>query len=141
MTAPRPLLIERPIVVRTYDIDFANITHNIVYLRWLEDLRSEILSDVLPIEEIISTGISPILTRTEIDYRWPVRIGDVVIGRMWVDELSRTRWTLAAEIVVGEQVCAAARQSGYFADLNTLRPVRVPGKLRAKWDAEAGIAS
>ena len=45
----RPLLIERPIVVRTYDIDFANIVHNIVYFRWLEDLRSEILADVLPI--------------------------------------------------------------------------------------------
>lgn len=57
----RALLIERPIVVRTYDIDFANIVHNIVYLRWLEDLRSEILADVLPIEQILSTGISPIL--------------------------------------------------------------------------------
>ena len=45
----RALLIERPIVVRTYDIDFANIVHNIVYFRWLEDLRSEILADVLPI--------------------------------------------------------------------------------------------
>ena len=56
----RPLLIERPIVVRTYDIDFANIVHNIVYFRWLEDLRSEILADVLPIDEILTTGISPI---------------------------------------------------------------------------------
>jgi hypothetical protein len=31
---------------------------------------------------------------------------------MWVAGLSRTRWTLAAEIVVGQRVCAAARQSG-----------------------------
>ncbi len=132
----RPLLIERPIVVRTYDIDFANIVHNIVYFRWLEDLRSEILTDVLPIDEILSTGISPILTASAIEYKWPVRIGDAVAGRMWVAELSRTRWTLAAEIVVGERVCAAARQSGYFADLKTLRPVRVPDKLRAAWEKE-----
>ena len=55
---------------------------------------------------------------------------------MWVAELSRTRWTLAAEIVVGDHVCAAARQSGYFANLKTLRPVRVPEKLRAAWEAE-----
>jgi len=130
------LLIERPIVVRTYDIDFANIVHNIVYFRWLEDLRSEILTDVLPIDEILSTGISPILTASAIEYKWPVRIGDAVAGRMWVAELSRTRWTLAAEIVVGERVCAAARQSGYFADLKTLRPVRVPDKLRAAWEKE-----
>ena len=131
----RPLLIERPIVVRTYDIDFANIVHNIVYFRWLEDLRSEILADVLPIAEILTTGISPILTASAIEYRWPVRIGDAAVGRMWVAELSRTRWTLAAEIVVGERVCAAARQSGYFADLKTLRPVRVPERLRVAWES------
>lgn len=129
----RALLIERPIVVRTYDIDFANIVHNIVYLRWLEDLRSEILADVLPIEEILSTGISPILTRTEIEYRLPVRIGDAVTGRMWVADLSRMRWTLASEIMVDGQVCTTARQSGYFADLKTLRPVRVPQPLQEQW--------
>lgn len=129
----KALLIEQPIVVRTYDIDFANIVHNIVYLRWLEDLRSEILADVLPIEEILATGISPILTRTEIDYRWPVRIGDKVVGRMWVSDLSRTRWTLSSEIVVEGRVCAAGRQSGYFADLNTLKPVRMPEKLKELW--------
>ncbi len=132
----RALLIERPIVVRTYDIDFANIVHNIVYFRWLEDLRSEILADVLPIDEILTTGISPILTASAIEYKWPVRIGDAAVGRMWVAELSRTRWTLAAEIGVGDHVCAAARQSGYFANLKTLRPVRVPEKLRAAWEAE-----
>ena len=131
----RPLWIERPIVVRTYDIDFANIVHNIVYFRWLEDLRSEILADVLPIAEILTTGISPILTASAIEYRWPVRIGDAAVGRMWVAELSRTRWTLAAEIVVGQRVCAAARQSGYFADLKTLRPVRVPERLQTAWEA------
>ena len=130
----RALLIERPIVVRTYDIDFANIAHNIVYFRWLEDLRSEVLVDVLPIDEILATGISPILVESAIEYKWPVRIGDAPLGRMWVADLSRTRWTLAAEIVVGERVCAAARQSGYFADLKTMRPVRVPEKLRAAWE-------
>ena len=130
----RALMIERPIVVRTYDIDFANIAHNIVYFRWLEDLRSEVLVDVLPIDEILATGISPILVESCIEYKWPVRIGDAPVGRMWVADLSRTRWTLAAEIVVGERVCAAARQSGYFADLKTMRPVRVPEKLRAAWD-------
>lgn len=134
----RPLLIERPIVVRTYDIDFANIVHNIVYFRWLEDLRSEVLVDVLPIDQILATGISPILIESAIEYRRPVRIGDAVVGRMWVSALSKTRWTLSGEICVGEHVCAAAKQSGYFADLSSLRPVRVPAALMARWDAERG---
>ena len=135
----RPLLIERPIVVRTYDIDFANIVHNIVYFRWLEDLRSEILADVLPIDEILTTGISPILTAGAIEYRSPVRLGDAVVGRMWVAELGNTRWTLAAEMLVGERLCATARQSGIFVDLKTLRPVRVPDRLRVAW--ERGVSS
>ena len=132
----RPLLISWPIVVRTYDVDFANIVHNIVYFRWLEDMRSEILADVLPIDEILATGISPILTKTVIEYRLPVRIGDEVVGQMWVSDLSRTRWTLSAEISVGGLMCTAAYQSGYFADLKTLRPVRVPEKLRMAWQME-----
>lgn len=135
----RPLLIERPIVVRTYDIDFANIVHNIVYFRWLEDLRSEILADVLPIADILSGGISPIVTASAIEYRSPVRIGDAVVGRMWVAELGNTRWTLAAEMLVGERLCATARQSGIFVDLKTLRPVRVPDRLRQAW--EKGVSS
>lgn len=135
----RPLLIERPIVVRTYDIDFANIVHNIVYFRWLEDLRSEILADVLPIADILSGGVSPIVTASAIEYRSPVRLGDAVVGRMWVAELGNTRWTLAAEMLVGERLCATARQSGIFVDLKTLRPVRVPDRLREAW--ERGVSS
>lgn len=134
------MLIQRPIVVRTYDIDFANIVHNIVYFRWLEDLRSEILAGVLPIDEILATGISPILTKTEIEYRLPVRIGDAVTGQMWVSDLARTRWTLSAEISAAGRVCTVARQSGYFADLKSLRPVRVPEKLMAAWRADSNHA-
>ncbi len=130
----RPLLIERPIVVRTYDIDFANIVHNIVYFRWLEDLRSEILADVLPIADILSGGVSPIVTASTIEYRSPVRLGDAVVGSMWVAELGNTRWTLAAEMLIGERLCATARQSGIFVDLKTLRPVRVPDRLREAWE-------
>jgi len=48
LTPPiRPFLIEVPLPVRTYDIDFAGIVSNIVYIRWLEDLR---LEDGRPIE-------------------------------------------------------------------------------------------
>ena len=30
---------EQPLPIRTYDIDFARIVSNIVFIRWLEDLR------------------------------------------------------------------------------------------------------
>ncbi len=132
----RPLLVTLDLTVRTYDIDFANIVHNRVYIRWLEDLRQQILEPYLPIAKMFTEGYSPILTHTEIDYRRPVRFGDNVIGRMWVADLSRTRWTVEAEITKEETVAATAIQSGYFADLASLRPVRVPRALREIWDQQ-----
>lgn len=134
----RPLLVTLDLTVRTYDIDFASIVHNRVYIRWLEDLRQQILEPYLPIVKMFAEGYSPILTHTEIDYRHPVRFGDRVFGRMWVADLSRTRWTVEAEIVTEETVAASARQSGYFADLMSLRPVRIPHELRDLWNQQSG---
>jgi len=86
-------------------------------------------------EAMLADGVSPILTRTEINYQRPVRFGDQVIGRMWVSDLSRVRWTVEAEIRNGDQLASMARQSGYFASLETLRPIRIPEQLRLRWQA------
>lgn len=134
MTAERPLLTELPIKVKTYDIDYLGIAHNMVYIRWLEDLRTALLEERLPMEELLAAGISPVLVRTEIDYRRPVRIGDRPLGCVWVENLSHTRWTVATEILVEGQVAAASKQKGYFVELETMRPVRVPQPLRDLWE-------
>lgn len=133
MSQNRSSLITIPITVMTYDIDYAQIVHNAVTIRWLEDLRTALIQDVYPIETMLADGMSPILTKTEIEYHLPVRFGEEVTGLMWVSNLSRVRWTVEAEIKVGEQVRTFARQQGYFADLETLRPVRVPALLRDHW--------
>lgn len=130
MSENRPFFTQLTIVVKTYDIDFANIVHNMVYIRWLEDLRFQMLAEHYPMEQLLADGVTPILARTEIDYRRPVRFGDVVNGRMWINDLGNTRWTVQAEIVVGDKVCATASQTGYFADLRTLRPARIPANFR-----------
>ena len=47
----RPFLITLPITVKTYDIDYAAIVHNAVYIRWLEDLRTLLLADHYSVED------------------------------------------------------------------------------------------
>lgn len=133
MSELRPLLVTLPITVRTYDIDFAHIVHNAVYIRWLEDLRQQIMAEHYSMEQALADGRTPILTHTDIHYKWPTRFGDEVVGRMWISRLSRTKWEVQAEIVANGQVTAVATQNGYFADLNTLRPIRIPELLRVKW--------
>lgn len=132
----RPLLITLPIEIKTYDIDFAIIVHNMVYIRWLEDMRLHLLADIYTMADMLADGVSPVLTRTEIDYRRPLRFGDQPTGAMWVTNLSRIKWTIEAEIIIGEQQHATAKQFGYFADLKTLRPVRMPSILQEKWVME-----
>ncbi|MFO7679281.1 MAG: thioesterase family protein [Chloroflexota bacterium] len=130
----RPFLITLPITVKTYDIDYAAIVHNAVYIRWLEDMRTLLLAADYPIEEMVADGITPILTRTEIDYRLPVRLGDAVVGQMWVANLERTRWTIQAELHVGESLTTSACQTGYFANIQNGRPVRIPDRLKKIWE-------
>jgi acyl-CoA thioester hydrolase len=49
--------------VKTYDVDFAGIVSNIVYVRWLEDLRLELLARTCPLARLVAEGIGPVLPR------------------------------------------------------------------------------
>lgn len=131
---PRPLEVELPLRVGTYDIDFAGVVSNIVYIRWLEDLRLQLLDEYLPLQEQVEHGLSPILASTRIEYRRPIRLFDRPLGRMWMTRIGRVRWTVEAEILVEDQTAATAVQTGAFVDLATLRPVALPEALRVQFE-------
>ena len=40
----KPFEIALDLPIKTYDIDFAGIVSNIVYIRWLEDLRLKMIN-------------------------------------------------------------------------------------------------
>ncbi len=118
--------------VMTYEIDFAGVVSNIVYVRWLEDLRNLFAEEALSLSDAMKRGIVPTLARTEIDYLAPVRYPDVVDARMWMDEAGRARFVLGAEFVsrASGQVTARAKQTGLFVSLQTLRPVPLPEEYK-----------
>jgi len=128
----RRMLVELPFRVSTYDVDFVGIVHNAVYIRWLEDLRNKLLDEYFPLKAALERGIAPVLSRTEIDYRWPVRMFDRVVGRMWVPETKRAQWVVAAEIVTEDRVAATARQTGYFVEIESKRPIPLPEELKGQ---------
>ena len=121
---------ELPLRVQTYDIDFAGIVSNIVFIRWLEDLRLGLMDEAYPLVQALAEDVAPILVSTRIAYRRPVTLADKVIGRMRVAGLGRVRWRLAAEFVVGGTICAAAEQEGLFMRLSTRRPIAIPEPIR-----------
>jgi len=123
---------EQPLPIRTYDIDFAGIVSNIVFIRWLEDLRLGLLDQAYPLLRALAEDIAPILLSTRIAYRRPVTIADRVLGRIRVASLGRVRWRLAAEFSVASVICAEAEQEGLFMRLSTRRPIAIPEPIR-RW--------
>jgi acyl-CoA thioester hydrolase len=129
-------IVERELPVRTYDIDFAGIVSNIVYVRWLEDLRLAMMDEAYPIARALAEDVAPILLETRIAYERPVTIHDALKGRMWATGMGRVKWHLAAEFVVGEAVHARAEQVGIFIRLSTRRPIAPPLPLRQRFAPE-----
>lgn len=115
--------------IKTYDIDFAGIVSNIVYIRWLEDMRIAILEPYYAMRDMIADGISPVLLETNIQYKRALRFGDPVAGAMTITALKGIRWTLEAEFAVDGTTTTTAQQSGIFAALETGKPVRIPNRL------------
>lgn len=126
----RPLLVELPIRIKTYDIDFVGHVNNIVYVRWLEDLRLHLLDTYFPLEPLRQAGIVPIIVNTHLHYKKGIELSDhEVMARMWVREFGRATFYLEAEFTVQEDVRATAWQRGTFVDAAKMRPVRVPKDL------------
>ena len=86
MTQLRPLYIDLPITVKTYDIDFMGIVSNIAYVRWMEDLRLRFLEVHYPLERLLSELVVPVIVQTQIEYKRPIRIHDRVTGSMWMEK-------------------------------------------------------
>jgi acyl-CoA thioester hydrolase len=119
--------------IRTYDIDFAGIVGNIVFVRWLEDLRLGLMEESYPLAKAVADGIAPVLIETRIRYHRPVVIGDRLLGRIRVKELGRVRWRLEAQFTVGGVLHAEADQEGVFMRLATRRPIAIPGPIRRRY--------
>lgn len=128
--------IEISLPVRTYDIDFAGIVNNIVYIRWLEDLRLEMLSLHFSLGEQLKNGIMPVIVQTKIDYKQPIKISDMPIGKMWMQSMESLRWRVNAVISVNGKTAALGEQVGVFVNLQSKKPVRMPAELRHKYQLQ-----
>jgi len=130
----RPLYVSLPFRVQTYDVDWAAHVNNGVYVRWLEDLRLELLEVYCPMKHLLDQGIAPILARTEIDYLRSIELFDAPVGHLWCDEMGRATMRLRAEIRVNDTVCCRARQRGILLRYGTTRPARIPDEMREAFE-------
>jgi acyl-CoA thioester hydrolase len=128
-TQKKSFPIESYLSVQTYDIDFAGIVSNIVYIRWLEDLRLKMMEKYLPLNELLPQNYCPTLASTQIEYKQALRLFDRPIGKMWMSKLGRLRFTIHAEIYHQQKLVTQATQVGFFVNINTMRPMTIPQKF------------
>jgi acyl-CoA thioester hydrolase len=133
---PRAMVLV-PFVAASYEIDYAGILSNQVYLRWLEDMRTAYMARWLSLEEAYTRGQVPVLTRTEIDYRTPLRLGEHAVVRMWAGRVGRVTAEIESEVrrVEDDRLCARALQTVAFVDARTGRPTRFPAEFAAAIEA------
>jgi acyl-CoA thioester hydrolase len=135
---PSEYAVELQFKVQTYDIDFAGIVSNQVYIRWLEDLRLELLDAFAPLDQQLSDGLVPVLLSTEISYKRALRLFDRPRGRIWMVDVGRVRWTLQAVISNEGAVAATARHVCAFLDSTRFRPRPVPRAFRERFERMNG---
>ncbi len=120
--------------VATYDIDYANHVSNIVYFRWLEDMRLQLLEENFPLEELMTAGYMPILASSSIEYKKAIKLFDKPIGHMWIEKIGAATMHFIGEFRVDGQLMTKAGHVGLFIDPVTQKPVRLPKDIVAKFE-------
>ena len=99
------------IAVRDYELDSEGIVNNAIYLHYLEHTRHAFVKqEGIPFGSLTSDGLVPVVRRMTIDYRTPLRSGDVMLSRLWL-EREGARFIFHQDIFKkdsGESVVSAA---------------------------------
>jgi YbgC/YbaW family acyl-CoA thioester hydrolase len=85
--------------VMFYDTDVGGVVHNLAYLRMIERCRTKLGEQLgFDLRSMAETQVYPVVVRTEIDYRGPGRLGDVLETRGVLEEWGRVRFWCAFEM-------------------------------------------
>lgn len=141
MQTPRPTLETREEVM-FFDTDCGAVVHNIAYLRMIETCRTRLAALMgMDLQEMTATSVFPVVTRTEIDYRRPAKLGDWITIRGRLDELSKARFWCAFDMVRESDgdLLVTARQSLSLVSMPAGKPLRLPAEWARKWGDGAGV--
>ena len=111
--------IESDLEVKTYDIDVAGHVNNIVYVRWLEDLRSKILDSRYPLSGLLERDLYPVVTATQIHYKNQLKLGDKLRGTIRIESIRHGVMNLKVVFRNEDVVVATADQSCVLMNLKT----------------------
>jgi YbgC/YbaW family acyl-CoA thioester hydrolase len=77
------------------EMDAFQHVNNVVYVRWLETARMVYFERIGLVDRVRDEGVGPILARTAIDYRRPVKYPDTVHVSATVTRIGGSSFTMA----------------------------------------------
>ena len=135
MSGGRPKA-EREFTVYFFDTDAGGVAHNLTYLRWIEAARTD-LAESLGWgigEMVVGEHGCPVLTKTEVEYLRPAKLGERVKVVSRLGEVGKVRFWVESEVRRGGDVCCRAKQELASVDLVTGKPK----PLREDWRRNHG---
>jgi len=120
--------------VMFFDTDCGGVVHNIAYLRMIETCRTRLAAKLgMDLRTMSQTQLFPVVTRTEIDYKRPAKLGDWLTIRGWLGEVSRARFWCDFEMIRESDgvTLVTARQALAIVQMPEGKPQRLPEAFSA----------
>jgi YbgC/YbaW family acyl-CoA thioester hydrolase len=124
--------------VMFFDTDCGQVVHNIAYLRMIETCRTRLAAQLgMNLPTMLETRVFPVVTRTEIDYKRPAKLGDWLTIRGRLGEISRARFWCEFEMIreADDVLLVTARQSLALVKMPEGKPMRLPTEWLERWGA------
>lgn len=115
--------ISIPFSVGTYDIDRARHVNNIVYIRWLEDLRNLFLRKYFDFDRKIEEGFYFVVVSTFIRYKRQLSLGDSPAGSVHLVANNKGVLLFGMTISLGDRTVAIAEQKCVLYDLKSSKMI------------------
>jgi len=128
---------EREFAVYFFDTDAGGVVHNLTYLRWIEAVRTDLADELgWGIGEMVGGEHGcPVLTRTEVEYLKPARLGERVRVISRLGEVGKVRFLVESEVRGAEgQLFCRAKQELVAVNLKTGKAIG----LREDWVKQHG---
>lgn len=112
-----------------FDTDCGGVVHNIAYLRFIETARTRLLAKLgLDLGKISESQLFPAVVRTEIDYRKPAALGDLIQIEGEIELFERARFWCNFRIIRPQDnsLMITCRQSLALVQMPAGRPRRLP---------------
>lgn len=101
---------ELPLLVNTYDIDVAGHVNNIVFIRWLEDLRNKLFMQLYSLQKLLELDFYLVVVASDMKYKKQIKLFDIPVGKMFLKSYSHGVFVFNAEITIEQRIAFTATQ-------------------------------